>query len=226
MNVSDKLKVVAEEYCLKLLEGNKSIEGIFLIGSVARGEAVEGSDIDLLIIGKGIDLTTDQQDNMREMVYKGKAISLIRTNLSKLEKNIKGGITADICFAKEAIPLFDPKNLAPKIKNLIASFSFNINLANRVDNAISGLKDAERFLKQGEEEKARMVALTTSFFLMRGFIQYHNSPYTSTKQIFGEVEKIDNQLGKSFKKIWVLTDSRQIIKELNFQIERIEGYNC
>jgi predicted nucleotidyltransferase len=224
MSVSDKLKLIAEEYCQKLLRENGSIEGVFLIGSVARGEAVEGSDIDLLIIDKEIDLNSDQQDNMREIAYKGEVISSIRTNLPKLQKNIREGITADICFAKEAIPLYDPKNLTVKIKNLIRGFSFNINLVSRVENAISGLNDAKRFLKRGEEEKVRMIALTTAFFLTRGFIQYHNSPYTSAKKIFGELEKIDEKLGRSFKTIWVLTDSRQIIKELNFQIKRIRKF--
>jgi predicted nucleotidyltransferase len=221
MSVSDKLKLIAEEYCQKLLQEDGSIEGVFLIGSVARGEAVEGSDIDLLIIDKEIDLNSDQQDNMREITYKGEVISLIRTNLPKLQKNIREGITADICFAKEAIPLYDPKNLTVKIKNLIRGFSFNINLVSRVENAISGLNDAKRFLKQGEEEKARMIALTTSFFLMRGFIQYYNSPYTSAKQMFAELEKYDHLVAGSFKKIWLLDNCKSILKELSFQIERI-----
>jgi len=223
MSVNNKLRAVAEEYCHGLLEGDVSTEGVFLVGSVARGEAVEGSDVDLLIIDNRIHLNSDQQDNMRELVYKEEMISLIRTNLLKLEKNIKEGITTDICFAKEAIPLFDPKNLISKIKKLTNNFSFEVNLTSRIDNAIFGLKDAERFLRRREEEKAKMIALTTSLFLMRGFIQYHNSPYTSTKQIFGELQKYDPLVADSFKKIWSLNTCESLLKELSFQINRIKA---
>jgi len=223
MNISNISKVVAEEYCHRLIEKDKTIKGIFLIGSVARGEAVEGSDIDLLIIDNKVDLSSDQQDNMKEVVYKGQAISLIRTNIPKLEKNIKEGITADICFVKEAVPLFDTGNLISKIKKLVNNFSFNINLAGRIDNAITVLKDARRFLGQGEKEKAKMIALTTSFFLMRGFIQYYNSPYTSAKQMFGELEKYDHLVADSFKKIWLLDTCESVLKGLSFQIDRIKA---
>ncbi|MBU4381357.1 nucleotidyltransferase domain-containing protein [Candidatus Parcubacteria bacterium] len=216
--INEHLTKLANEYVIENLKKQPSVEGVFLIGSVARNQACLDSDIDLLIVSNK-KLSNDQQDNMSKDVFKDHKISLIYTNIDKIKKNISDGIVVDACFAKEAVPLYDPKNMIIEIKEIANNFKLDINLKSRINNAEDGLNDAIRYEKNNRLSEATAIALTNSFFFIRGFIQSFNSPYTSAKHMLGELNNIDKNLSKSYERMWKLGNLKKILKEFRYQID-------
>jgi len=211
------LNNIAKAYVKKELINNPDIQAVFLVGSVAKGQAEIGSDIDLLIITKS-PLAPDQQDNMEEITWQNENISLLYSNLDLMKQHITEEIMVDLCFSIEAVPIYDPSNMIKEIKKLSDGFQLNINLKARVSNANDGLKDAKRLLANNKPEEANIVALTTSFFLIRGYVQSFNSPYTSAKHLLAELKKYDPSFFTEFKKIWQNANPNHIISCLERQI--------
>ncbi|MHB9038336.1 MAG: nucleotidyltransferase domain-containing protein [Armatimonadota bacterium] len=68
--MSDKLRAILSEVKVRLQElyGDRLVD-LILYGSQARGDAVEGSDIDVLVVLKGEVLPCDELDRVSDIIY-------------------------------------------------------------------------------------------------------------------------------------------------------------
>ena len=92
----------------------ESLAGLVLYGSVARGEAHEGSDIDLLVVAKGLNgsFLERQQAILASLPQRWRAtVSLMITSPEALEAHLSS-LFLDV--ALDGVILFDPSGLVSR----------------------------------------------------------------------------------------------------------------
>jgi len=147
LNGMAKIEIIQEprnitKEILEILEQNlKGILGIYLIGSYARGEQTEKSDIDILVI----------TENENKKITKGK-YEIMLISKESLEKTLKNNILPLLPMLKEAKSILNEQ----LIKNYKEIKLSKKNLKWHIETTKSMLKMQKEFISLAELEEENM----------------------------------------------------------------------
>lgn len=103
----------AKEIAVELVKAFPKIDAIVLCGSIARGDANEWSDTDLVVIGSDSKLTLER---LRKAIpRRDDRVSLIYYSASDFQKLVRERALFVAHLIQEGIALYDPHNLLKKI---------------------------------------------------------------------------------------------------------------
>lgn len=199
-----------------LLRRDKDISAVFLVGSFARNEETNISDVDLMIISKK-KLSNDQQDNMKSEEYYGREFSLHFTNLDLIFLGVKQEIPPIITCISDAKPIYDPENLILRVKSLLDGFSFSSNVEQEV---LSFEKTLSKISEKNTSEK-NFIILMSSLDLAREFLCSQNNPYLAVKHIFKQLYLYNVSFADCFKGLWESESFSKIKSIFEDQIKTI-----
>ncbi len=120
---SKQLRAVAKRVARRILRERDDVVAIAIVGSVARGEAAPGSDLDMAVVVRG------GQGKHLEVVHDEALISIHFWPRSEFERHFTepsawlssrhGGLRAEI--------LYDPRSLFPKVRARVARISDGVS---------------------------------------------------------------------------------------------------
>jgi predicted nucleotidyltransferase len=220
--ITSQMKISVKKLVSEIVNKDKPL-AVFVVGSFARGEASSKSDLDLLVVLKKRKSGGSQEDNIVKTKCNGKTTQIIYSSKEEIEKGIKDKEPFYVSLAMEAKPLYDPSKYKEKLNALTQNFSFEINLRARLDNAKEYLADAKELYRAGDLLSAKFVALISSYWLARAYINFLGSPYTMEKRVFHELQKLDPHFHSLFQKLWNSNKIEKILNCYKAEIEYIEG---
>ncbi len=116
--MSTLLKDRAEQVTEALVEEFPAISGVWLFGSVARGDEDELSDIDLFVLGTDPHLRPSTIRNRLDLKNRPPKVSIVYHTPATLERFVKNGSRFIVHLQLEGEILFDNDGLLGKIQRL------------------------------------------------------------------------------------------------------------
>jgi predicted nucleotidyltransferase len=181
------------------LKEDYSISMVLLIGSEAKGTARPDSDIDLLLFHDNLP-ESNNQDRIEEKKVDGKLFQLQHVTLKEIMNDISGEYDFRIDQLRSSKILFDRNNQFPELEQKVKNFHFSVNLKSRVEQAKDGLRKCKRAKFQKENAKAKLIALQTSFWLSRDYLNYCNVSKTGVSEFLESLKETDKEYYTLFLK--------------------------
>ena len=124
MQLSEKLKILREiirQVCDELIKSRQDIVAVFVVGSVARGNIHEMSDVDMCVLVK------EGNEPKREIIQKSNcSIDIVYVPLrlwkERLQRDIGSMWEINVSNVLDSIVLYDPTGLIKRIKRELSEY--------------------------------------------------------------------------------------------------------
>ncbi len=209
---------------------NKSVKGIFVYGSYARGTMTANSDLDIGIIWEGDEAPVRLMSTHKEVV-----IDMVFMTIDEVEAVLEG-TTKDVFKISEVVNrlrtsrvLYDTKKMLEKWQKNVKNYVWSDEVISSVKKlAFDELNNARKFLEEEDFASAIYEVRSGLLYLGRAIVMTNNI-FTMLKpaEVLTEVRMLDPMTYKMFLRTYKLkgmSDTKLLIilNEMNDWFDRTE----